>query len=81
MKSLMEYLILAVMFVGAAFAAHGSVVYTQPHNGSGGLCQSSVNGTDCDQLTWDMFRVTNTVGVVGTSNQVLISPRTGNAFF
>lgn len=43
--------------------ANAVVVYTQPHNGSGALYQSSVNGTDYDQLTWDLFRVTNSSAI------------------
>lgn len=43
--------------------ANGAVVYTQPHNNSASLYQSSVNGTDYDQLTWDDFRLTNATAI------------------
>ena len=56
---------LLVVLFSTALAAplHAAVVYSQPHNGSGALYQSSVNGTDYDQLTWDMFRVTNSTAI------------------
>src|SRR5262245_34730741 len=43
--------------------ASAAVVYSQPHNDSGSLYQSAVNGTDYDQLTWDLFRVTNSTAI------------------
>ena len=47
------------MFVGVALVAQAAMVYDQPHNGNGRLYQSSINGTDYDELTWERFRVAN----------------------
>lgn len=56
--------LLVVLFSTAlASPLHAAVVYSQPHNGSGALYQSAVNGTDYDQLTWDMFHVTNPTAI------------------
>jgi len=44
---------------------NGSLVYTQPHNGSASLYQSAINGTDYDQMTWDMFLIANSAASRG----------------
>jgi len=63
MKTAIKSLILLALIASFSTAARASVVYIQPHNGSGSLYQSALNGTDYDQLTWDMFRVTNSIAI------------------
>src|SRR5512147_2325993 len=55
-------MLLGVLLV-APLKLPAAVVVAQPHDGSASLYQSSVNGTDYDQLTWDMFRVTNSTAI------------------
>ena len=67
--------------------SNGSAACTQPHDGSTLLHQSAIIGTDCDQMTRDMFRVTNSAGFTlepnpapGTNRQVIVSPLAGGSF-
>ena len=62
-RAITAKLVLVALFTLVAFRSQASVVYSQPHNGSASLYQSSVNGSDYDQLTWDMFRVTNAAAI------------------
>jgi hypothetical protein len=55
--------LLALGLVCLTSTTQAAAVYAQPHDGSGALYQSSVNGTDYDQLTWDLFRVTNSTAI------------------
>jgi len=59
LKTLKRNLALDVIFAGVALVAQAAVVYDQPHNGKDRLYQSSIIGTDYDELTWERFRVTN----------------------
>lgn len=59
----MQRLLVLALLGAQACVANAATVYSHPHSGSGALYQSSVNGTDYDQLTWDMFRVTNSVAI------------------
>src|SRR5690349_3538667 len=53
-----------VLALSLANTVAGNVtLVSQPHSGSGSLYQSSVNGTDYDQMTWDDFRLTNSVAI------------------
>ena len=59
---------LRALFLGSLLASvvpasEAALLFTQPHNGSSGLYQSAVNGTDYDQMTWDSFRLTNTAAI------------------
>ena len=48
------------------FGANAGIVYSQPHNGTGTLLQSSwwdPIGTDYDQYVWDSFRLTTSTPV------------------
>jgi hypothetical protein len=62
-------------------ATNAVVVSSRPHNGSASLCPSAINGMDCDQLTWDMFRAANGVSVVGANPETATSPLIGRGFF
>ena len=60
---MMKTLFFLALLGSLSFGANAAVVYSQPPNGSASLYQSSVNGTDYDQLTWDMFRVANSTAI------------------
>lgn len=56
MKRVVWFALLALFSV----SAEAGVVYSQPHNGTGAILQSSryaPNGTDYDQFVWDSFTV------------------------
>src|SRR5580765_8471382 len=63
MKNAIKKFMLGAAALCLAFTSSAAVVYTQPHTGSGSLYQSAVNGTDYDQMTWDLFRVTNATAI------------------
>ncbi|MGZ4965054.1 MAG: TIGR02597 family protein, partial [Limisphaerales bacterium] len=52
-----------VVFLAFTLECNAAVLFTQPPTGSGSLYQSSVNGTDYDQLTWDVFKPTNSAAI------------------
>jgi hypothetical protein len=59
-----KILLITLALAGAGPLSAGNLIlYSQPPSGSGGLYQSSVNGTDYDQMTWDWFKVANSTAI------------------
>src|SRR5689334_16185173 len=59
----MKKTFLLALVSAQVLCASASVIYLQPPSTGGGLYQSSVNGTDYDQMTWDMFRPNNSTAI------------------